>query len=164
MGSPLGALKDLFIRVKAINDKHGSFAFVLCVGDFFGPTENDDINELLAGSLERTSCPRTAWPSAYSSLAPLPIYIIQGEHAFPPAVVEKLSSGQSEVVTNLIVLSARRAPRRAPVAHLRSGKAAVVTTPQNIRIGSCGGGKYDASKFKSTESHVRCNVSHSAVN
>ncbi|KZV96189.1 nuclear protein [Exidia glandulosa HHB12029] len=119
VGSPQGALKDLFARVKAIDDKHGKFAFVLCVGDFFGPAENDDIAALLDGSLE----------------PPLPLYIMQGAHAFPPAVIDKLSAGQQEIARNVTVL----------------GKSAVVATPQGIRIGSCGGGKYDATAFKTTD-------------
>ena len=57
MGSAVGAIRELFAKIKAIDAKHGKFDLVLCTGDFFGPTassedENDDLPQLLAGQLE----------------------------------------------------------------------------------------------------------------
>lgn len=57
MGSAVGAVRELFAKIKAIDAKHGKFDLVLCTGDFFGPTassedESDDLPKLLAGQLE----------------------------------------------------------------------------------------------------------------
>jgi hypothetical protein len=54
----VGSIRDLFAKVKAIDAKHGKFDLCLCVGDFFGPSEGDEVNEdiqaLLNGTLEGT--------------------------------------------------------------------------------------------------------------
>ena len=124
VGSPLGAIKDLFARVKVIHDKHGPFAFVLCVGDFFGPQENEDIAELLAGTLA----------------PPLPVYVMHGEHTFPPAVLQALAEstdGTASICPNVTVIA----------------KVSTVTAPGNVRIVACGG-KFDATGYKS-EAEVR---------
>ena len=56
MGPAVGAIRDLFEKVKAINTKHGKFDLVLCVGDFFGPSDGDtvskEVDELLRGEIE----------------------------------------------------------------------------------------------------------------
>ncbi|PSS29584.1 hypothetical protein PHLCEN_2v2732 [Hermanssonia centrifuga] len=60
IGSAVGAIRELFAKIQAIDAKHGKFDLVLCTGDFFGPpkdegqeyTEEDDIIQLLNGALE----------------------------------------------------------------------------------------------------------------
>ena len=57
VGSALGAIRELFLKLKAIDAKHGRFDFALCTGDFFGPpkednAEEDEVRQLLAGNLE----------------------------------------------------------------------------------------------------------------
>ena len=60
MGSAVGSIKELFAKIKSIDDKHGKFDFVLCLGDFFGPPkaaeeaydEDHEIMQLLDGRLE----------------------------------------------------------------------------------------------------------------
>jgi len=52
VGPALGNISSLFEKVKALDAKYGKFEFGICVGDFFGPTsdENDaQIDDLLAG-------------------------------------------------------------------------------------------------------------------
>jgi hypothetical protein len=60
VGSAFGSIRQLFLKIKAIDAKHGKFDFVLCTGDFFGPirendapeSEDDQVRELLEGRLE----------------------------------------------------------------------------------------------------------------
>ena len=60
MGSAVGSIRDLFAKIKSIDDKHGKFDFVLCLGDFFGPPkdaaeayeEDHEVMQLLDGRLE----------------------------------------------------------------------------------------------------------------
>ena len=59
VGSAVGAISDLFAKIKAIDAKHGKFDFVLCTGDFFGPVQSydeksapNDVMKLLNGKLE----------------------------------------------------------------------------------------------------------------
>lgn len=51
VGPALGNINSLFEKVKSLDAKYGKFEFAICVGDFFGPTsdENDaQIEDLLA--------------------------------------------------------------------------------------------------------------------
>jgi len=51
VGPALGNISSLFEKVKALDAKYGKFEFAICIGDFFGPTsdENDaQIEDLLA--------------------------------------------------------------------------------------------------------------------
>ena len=56
----MGSIRELFAKIKSIDDKHGKFDFVLCLGDFFGPPkdtedtyeEDHEIMQLLDGRLE----------------------------------------------------------------------------------------------------------------
>ncbi len=60
MGSAVGSIRDLFAKIKSIDDKHGKFDLVLCLGDFFGPPkdaadayeEDHEVMQLLNGRLE----------------------------------------------------------------------------------------------------------------
>jgi hypothetical protein len=57
VGSAVGAIRELFLKLKAIDAKHGSFDFALCTGDFFGlpkeeNAEEDEVHQLLSGKLE----------------------------------------------------------------------------------------------------------------
>jgi len=62
VGATVGSIRNLFIKLKAIDAKHGKFDLVLCTGDFFGPISNaedssedsDEITQLLDGTLEGT--------------------------------------------------------------------------------------------------------------
>ena len=65
VGPALGDISSLFEKVKALDSKYGKFEFAICVGDFFGPTsdENDaQIEDLLASRTVGSSssiCPQT---------------------------------------------------------------------------------------------------------
>ena len=56
VGPAVGSIRDLFAKVKAIDAKHGKFELVICVGDFFGPSDGEhaskEIDELLRGEIE----------------------------------------------------------------------------------------------------------------
>jgi hypothetical protein len=57
VGPAVGAVRELFDKVKAINTKHGKFDLCVCVGDFFGPPAEDggvssEVQDLLDGKLE----------------------------------------------------------------------------------------------------------------
>lgn len=60
VGSAIGSIRDLFVKIKAIDAKHGKFDCVLCIGDFFGPLKEpvdsgdgtDETEQLLNGDIE----------------------------------------------------------------------------------------------------------------
>ena len=60
LGSAVGSIRELFAKIKTIDEKHGKFDFALCVGDFFGPPKSaeeeyqkdHEIVQLLEGHLE----------------------------------------------------------------------------------------------------------------
>lgn len=60
VGSALGSIRNLFSKIRTINAKHGKFDCVLCLGDFFGPLQEDgdgsdnqnQVAELLNGTIE----------------------------------------------------------------------------------------------------------------
>jgi hypothetical protein len=57
VGSAVGAIRELFLKLKAIDAKHGRFDFAICTGDFFGLSkeenaEEDEVHQLLSGRLE----------------------------------------------------------------------------------------------------------------
>lgn len=63
VGSALGSIRDLFVKIKAIDAKHGKFDCVLCIGDFFGPLKEsgdkgngtDETEQFLNGDIEGTN-------------------------------------------------------------------------------------------------------------
>jgi hypothetical protein len=57
IGPVVGAIRDAFAKVKAIDAKHGKFDLVLAVGDFFGPIQDgkepsEEIQDLMDGKME----------------------------------------------------------------------------------------------------------------
>ena len=56
VGPAIGSIRELFAKVKSIDAKHGKFELVLCVGDFFGPEDDEshskDVDDLLNGSID----------------------------------------------------------------------------------------------------------------
>ena len=56
----MGSIRELFAKIKSIDQKHGKFDLVLCLGDFFGPPkdaheaygEDHEVMQLLDGRLE----------------------------------------------------------------------------------------------------------------
>ncbi|KAI0032827.1 nuclear protein, partial [Vararia minispora EC-137] len=123
VGSTLGQISELFSKVKSINAKHGKFDLVLCVGDFFGPMKgegdfNADVVALLDGKLE----------------APLPCYIMAGEHPIPQPVIEKFAKTGGELCLNVFLL----------------GKSAIFTTAEGLRI-ACLGGTYEPNIYHGSE-------------
>ncbi|KAI0372979.1 nuclear protein [Pilatotrama ljubarskyi] len=127
VGSAVGAIRELFAKIKAIDEKHGKFDFALCIGDFFGPpkdaseayAEDDELIQLLEGRLE----------------APMECYIMQGEHPLPPPVIEKFAKTGGALNKNVFLLH----------------KSGVLNTAQGIRI-ACLGGVYDSNMYTAAES------------
>lgn len=124
VGSAVGSIRDIFSKVGGINAKHGKFDLVLCIGDFFGPVQEDgtgseEVSQLLNGEIE----------------APLECYVMQGEHPLPHAVIEKYASTSGQLCKNVFLLS----------------KSGIVTTPHGLRI-ACLGGIYDATIYAEAES------------
>ncbi|KAF8226793.1 nuclear protein [Tricholoma matsutake] len=134
VGSALGAISDLFVKIKAINAKHGKFDFVLCIGDFFGP--DDDTVKLLAGDLEGGAIPFLHEVQLIPPCceAPTECYIMQGEHPLPENVVEKFAKTGGELCKNVFLLS----------------KSGIITTAYGLRI-ACLGGVYDSEIYSSAE-------------
>ncbi|EIW84839.1 hypothetical protein CONPUDRAFT_134710 [Coniophora puteana RWD-64-598 SS2] len=122
VGAAVGNIRELFTKIKAIDAKHGKFDFALCVGDFFGPvnTENlisekeGEIQELLDGKIE----------------APMRCYIMQGEHPLPWSVIQSYTKTSGELCKDVFLLN----------------KQAVLTTAHGLRI-ACLGGKYDGQEY-----------------
>lgn len=58
VGPAIGSIKELFTKVNAINAKHGKFELLICVGDFFGASDDGsgspEVEELLNGQIEGT--------------------------------------------------------------------------------------------------------------
>ncbi|KAI5119953.1 hypothetical protein M0805_002142 [Coniferiporia weirii] len=122
VGPAVGSVKELFAKVKAIDAKHGKFELVLCVGDFFGPSDDGNISEeiegLLKGEIE----------------VPIPCYVMQGDHPIPQAVIQKFSETGGEICRNLFLLS----------------KSGLLTTSHGLRM-ACLGGMYDEQVYSSAE-------------
>jgi hypothetical protein len=106
----MGSIATLFDKMSTIHEKHGPFNLALCVGDFFGPpgvNDGGDAEKLLGGQLRGA-------PQLYRevadflnqcSQAPLPCYIMQGEHPMPEIVIEKFSKTNGELCDNVFLLS-----------------------------------------------------------
>lgn len=122
VGSAMGSIATLFVKMSAIHEKHGPFNLALCVGDFFGssPDVNDggDTEKLLGGQL----------------MAPLPCYIMQGEHPMPEIVIEQFSKTNGELCDNVFLLN----------------KSAVMTTAEGLRV-ACLGGTYKPEIYHGSE-------------
>ena len=56
VGPAIGSIRELFSKVKAIDAKHGKFELLICVGDFFGASDDgngsSEVDELLNGQIE----------------------------------------------------------------------------------------------------------------
>ncbi|KAF8584079.1 hypothetical protein K439DRAFT_1633822 [Ramaria rubella] len=117
VGSTLGSFKGLFTKLRAIDIKHGKFEMVLATGDFFGAssqTGEDELTELLEDKLE----------------VPIQLYIMQGEHALPQAVVKKVEKTGGHLCNNVFLLN----------------KSGIFSTAHGLRI-ACLGGAYAPEKF-----------------
>ncbi|KAI9446701.1 CwfJ C-terminus 1-domain-containing protein-like protein [Lactarius indigo] len=118
----MGSIPALFDKMSAIQEKHGPFNLALCVGDFFGPSPdvNDGSNaeKLLSGQLQ----------------APLPCYIMQGEHPMPEIVIEQFSRTNGELCDNIFLLT----------------KSQIMTTAEGLRI-ACLGGTYKPEIYLGSE-------------
>ncbi|KAI0723917.1 nuclear protein [Cerioporus squamosus] len=128
VGSAVGSIRDLFAKIKSIDDKHGKFDLVLCLGDFFGPPkdaadayeEDHEVMQLLEGRLE----------------APVECYIMQGEYPLPAPVIEKFAKTGGALSKNVFLLH----------------KSGVLTTAQGIRI-ACLAGVYESNVYTSEDAH-----------
>jgi hypothetical protein len=109
----MGSISPLFEKMLAIHNKHGPFELALCVGDFFGPLSGDDdsndVGRLLGGELRGSSpffvCQKFENKSSESIVAPIPCYVMQGEHPLPDRVIEQFSKTSGELCNNVFLLS-----------------------------------------------------------
>ncbi|KIJ44274.1 hypothetical protein M422DRAFT_30418 [Sphaerobolus stellatus SS14] len=118
IGAVLGSFKSFFSKVKAFDQKHGKFEMVIATGDFFAPEDDtskeEELIELLEDKLE----------------VPLQVYIMQGQNAFPKAVIEKVEKTGGTLCNNVFLL----------------GRAGVFSTAHGLKI-ACLGGAYAPEKF-----------------
>jgi hypothetical protein len=113
VGSAIGSIRDLFVKIKAIDDKHGKFDLVLCTGDFFGPpkapdvavNEEDELLQLLRGELEGSSGYLVLFVVTHFSPAPIECYIMQGEYPLPEPVIEKFAKTGGQLCKSVFLLS-----------------------------------------------------------
>ncbi|OJA10208.1 hypothetical protein AZE42_05129 [Rhizopogon vesiculosus] len=132
VGSALGSIRDLFVKIKAIDAKHGKFDCVLCVGDFFGPLKEsegngtDETEQLLNGDIEGMD--------ASHEQVPLKCYIMQGENPLPDSVIEKYTKTSGELCKDVFLLN----------------KSGIMTTPHGLRI-ACLGGIYNPGIYTAAE-------------
>lgn len=77
-----------------------------------------DVAQLLSGNLK----------------APLPCYVMQGEHPLPQSVIDKFSKTSGELCANVFLLS----------------KSAIFTTAEGLRI-ACLGGSYEPKIYEASE-------------
>ncbi|KAG1803303.1 CwfJ C-terminus 1-domain-containing protein-like protein [Suillus variegatus] len=126
VGSAVGSIRDLFLKIKAIDAKHGKFDCVLCIGDFFGPLKEpgvledgtDETEQLLNGDIE----------------VPLKCYIMQGENPLPDSVIEKYAKTSGELCKDVFLLN----------------KSGIMTTAHGLRI-ACLGGIYNPGIYTTAE-------------
>lgn len=116
VGSPIGAIRELFAKIKSIDEKHGKFDLVLCLGDFFGPPkdaseayeDDHEVMQVLDGRLEGRVDPNvavcTAGSSCVTTVAPVECYIMQGEHPLPAPVIEKFAKTGGALSKNVFLL------------------------------------------------------------
>lgn len=110
VGSAMGSIDTLFDKMSAIHEKHGPFDLALCTGNFFGPPGVDDggnVEKLLGGQLRGAPLlyrkVGESEPNDFS--APLPCYLMQGEHPMPEIVIERFSKTNGELCDNVYLLS-----------------------------------------------------------
>ncbi|KAG6376305.1 CwfJ C-terminus 1-domain-containing protein-like protein [Boletus reticuloceps] len=123
VGSAHGSIRNLFSKVRSIDAKHGKFDCVLCLGDFFGPLQEqgdsqNQIVELLNGSLE----------------APLRCYIMQGHNPLPESVIDQYARTGGQLCKDVFLLN----------------KSGIVSTAHGLRI-ACLGGIYNPGIYDSSD-------------
>ncbi|KAF8447777.1 CwfJ C-terminus 1-domain-containing protein-like protein [Boletus edulis BED1] len=123
VGSAYGSIRNLFSKIRSIDAKHGKFDCVLCLGDFFGPLQDqgdsqNQIVELLNGSLE----------------APLRCYIMQGHNPLPESVIEQYARTGGQLCKDVFLLN----------------KSGIVSTAHGLRI-ACLGGIYNPGIYDSSD-------------
>ena len=98
-----GSVRELFAKVKSIDERHGKFDFVLCLGDFFGPPKDaeeayegdHEIIQLLDGRLEGRVNPGISMYVSLSTLCFSPNRMLHYARRAPPT-----SPGRREVRKN----------------------------------------------------------------
>ena len=160
VGSTIGSIRDLFAKVKAIDDKHGKFDLLICVGDFFGPASDEevsegdnDISQLLDGRLEGIFMFVQHIAYLLALKAPIECYVMQGECPLPTVVVEKFAKTGGELCKNVFLMSAFMthyvsSSRSDIFIHL--GKSGIITTANGLRIG-CLGGTFEPNIYGSAD-------------
>ena len=116
VGSAVGSIREIFAKIKSIDQKHGKFDLVLCLGDFFGPPrdaheayeEDHEVMQLLDGRLEGRVFFNKLCMYAHLSIrcviAPVECYIMQGEHPLPAPVIEKFAKTGGPLSKNVFLL------------------------------------------------------------
>ncbi|KAJ3164419.1 hypothetical protein HDU88_005296 [Geranomyces variabilis] len=109
VGSLNGNFKQAFAKIAAINSKHGPFALLLCVGDFFGPPghNEDDVDLLVGGQIQ----------------VPLPAYIIAASNPLPKSAQMAVERNHGEICDQLMFL----------------GESGTMTTVEGLKIAYLGG-------------------------
>jgi hypothetical protein len=94
LGSNAGSLAALVAKASNINDKHGPFTCMLCLGDLFSsdePTGEQEAAALLEGSLA----------------FPIPTYFYQGDRILPAAILDKSQKDDGQITDTLSFLGER---------------------------------------------------------
>ncbi|KAG8217677.1 CwfJ C-terminus 1-domain-containing protein-like protein, partial [Butyriboletus roseoflavus] len=130
VGSAFGSIRNLFSKIRTIDAKHGKFDCVLCLGDFFGPLQEqhnaasdsqNQIVELLNGTLQGIT---------HTSLC----YIMQGQNPLPESVIEQYARTGGQLCKDVFLLN----------------KSGVVSTAHGLRI-ACLGGIYNSGIYDSSD-------------
>ena len=83
---------------------------VLATGDFFGPSSDDfnedELKELLENKLEGCYTIILKYILAKTTTVPIQVYIMQGEHPLPQAVIDKVKESGGQLCNNIFLLSA----------------------------------------------------------
>ncbi|KAJ3151650.1 hypothetical protein HDU86_006069 [Geranomyces michiganensis] len=109
VGSLNGNFKQAFAKIAGINAKHGPFALLLCVGDFFGPPGylEDDVDLLVSGGIQ----------------VPLPTNIIAGSNPLPKSAHMAVERNHGEICEQLMFL----------------GESGTMSTIEGLKIAYLGG-------------------------
>lgn len=137
----------MITKVKAINDKHGPFEALLCLGDVLRPYDSNEAElsqeeqDLLSGVIKCKSTYQALDEShtqASRCSAPVPLYFFQSSSLLHP-------QARSLVKEHWKGLKDGHPVQMAP--HLFfCGKAEVIRLPNGLRI-ALAGGNWDASKW-----------------
>ncbi|KAH9276476.1 hypothetical protein BASA83_001175 [Batrachochytrium salamandrivorans] len=127
---PLGSkLKKALDKIATINQNHGPFELLLCAGDFFGPDQQqqqEDLEGILSGTIT----------------IPLPTYFMPGKHTLSPGIMNLISKTEGQLTNMLCFL----------------GNQGTTVTAEKLALSVCGGAPFDPSQHSKRAAGVSTDI------